>query len=95
MKLSKSLEIIYCDTEVGKESKKIHEIGLVYKGKELQTSSLDKASSFMTLCNCDFIAGHNFIDFDIEMIKPTSLYMKVKNYHIIDTLPLSLLLFNE
>ena len=88
-------DIIYCDTEVDKKTDKINEIGLVYKSMELQTHSLQEASTFVSISSSSFIAGHNFIDFDIEKIKLTSLYNEVKKYTIIDTLPLSLLLFSE
>ncbi|MDQ7047508.1 MAG: hypothetical protein Q9M39_07765 [Sulfurovum sp.] len=90
-----SSEIIYCDTEVDEKTKKINEIGLVYKDRNLQTTSVDKASSFLIRHSSGFIGGHNFIDFDMEIIKSTSFYLVAKKYHIIDTLPLSLLLLNE
>ncbi len=61
----------------------------------MQTTSVDKASSFLIRHSSGFIGGHNFIDFDMEIIKSTSFYLVAKKYHIIDTLPLSLLLLNE
>jgi ATP-dependent DNA helicase RecQ len=94
--LNKDLHnIIFCDIEAHTKTKKVEEIGLLYKGRELRTSSLEQTSSFLTLCNSNYIAGHNFIDFDMEILKETSLYRNLQKYHIIDTLPLSLLLFNE
>jgi len=91
----KQYNIIFCDIEANTKTKNIDDIGLLYKGRELKTSSLKAASSFIELCSSTYMAGHNFIDFDIEILKETSLYQHIKEYHIIDTLPLSLLLFNE
>lgn len=68
--------IIFCDLEVNKKTKKIEEIGLVYQEKTLQTTSILKASSFLIRHSSGFIAGHNFIDFDLEMMKfNKSLYI--------------------
>jgi len=90
-----SANTIFFDTEVNIKSNKITEIGILYGDKELKTSSLLESSNFLKNCSANFIAGHNFIDFDTRILKKTSLYQIIKNYHIIDTLPLSLLLFNE
>ncbi len=91
----KQYDIIFCDIEANIKTKKIQEIGFLYKGRELKTSSLKEASSFVELCSSKYIAGHNFIDFDIKILKETSFYLSIKEHQIIDTLPLSLLLFNE
>ena len=88
-------DIIFCDLETVIKNKKINEIGLVYNDRELRTSSINECKDFILSCNSNFISGHNFIDFDLEIIKDTSLYKDINNHHIIDTLPLSLLLFNE
>ena len=88
-------DIVFCDLEVDIKSKKIHELGFVYKEKELKTTEITKSREFIHSCHSDVIAGHNFIDFDIEHLKNTTLYQDIKEYKIIDTLPLSLLLFNE
>ena len=87
--------IIFCDLEVSKSTNKICELGFVYKDKELKTSEILKSIEFINSIDSKFIAGHNFIDFDLEKLKTTKLNQYLKNYHIIDTLPLSLLLFNE
>lgn len=87
--------IIFCDLEVSIKTKKINEIGLVYQEKEFLTTSLEEARGFITSNVSSYIAGHNFIDFDLEILKETSLYRDIKDLEIIDTLPLSLLLFNE
>jgi len=68
--LNKDLHnIIFCDIEAHTKTKKVEEIGLLYKGRELRTSSLEQTSSFLTLCNSNYIAGHNLIDFDMEILK--------------------------
>lgn len=87
--------IIFCDLEVNKKTKKINELGLVYKEDNLKTTSIEESRSFINSSDSEYIAGHNFIDFDLEIIKTTSLYQDIREHHIIDTLPLSLLLFNE
>lgn len=87
--------IIFCDLEVNKKTKKINELGFVYKNENLKTTSIEESRTFISSYNSEYISGHNFIDFDLEIIKTTSLYQDIKEHHIIDTLPLSLLLFNE
>lgn len=87
--------IIFCDFEANIKTKKINEIGLVFKDKELKTTSIEESKNFIALCNSNFISGHNFIDFDLKILEETSLYQDIKDYKIIDTLPLSLLLFSE
>ncbi len=87
--------IIFLDFEITIKSKKIINIGLVYKEKKFKTSSPKKIANVMKLCQAKYICGHNFVDFDLEMIKDTILYDAIKSYTIIDTLPLSLLLLNE
>lgn len=87
--------IIFCDLEASIKTKKINEIGLVYQDRELKTTSIEECKGFIESCDSQFIAGHNFIDFDMRFIKETSLYQHIKDYKIIDTLPLSLLLFSE
>lgn len=87
--------IIFCDIEANTKTKKVQEIGLLHQDKELKTSSIQESIAFINLCDSSYIAGHNFIDFDMEILKETSMYQHIKEYNIIDTLPLSLLLFNE
>lgn len=87
--------IIFCDIEANTKTKKVQEIGLLHQDKELKTSSIQECITFINLCDSSYIAGHNFIDFDMEILKETSMYQHIKEYNIIDTLPLSLLLFNE
>ena len=87
--------IIFCDIEANIKTKKINEIGLVYKFNELKTTSIEESCAFILSCNTNFISGHNFIDFDLKILNETSLYQYIKDFEIIDTLPLSLLLFSE
>ena len=87
--------IIFCDIEANIKTKKINEIGLVYKSNELKTTSIEESFAFINSYKTNFISGHNFIDFDLKILKETSLYQHIKDYKIIDTLPLSLLLFSE
>ena len=85
--------LIFIDLEVDKSSKKIYEIGIVFKNIEYKTSSIKELKSLLFLSNSKYICGHNFIDFDFEMLFDTSI--DITKYKIIDTLPLSLLLFSE
>ena len=87
--------IIFLDIEVSVKTKKIHELGMVYKNLNHNTPAIKEATNFIKLCNAKYICGHNFIDFDLEILKDTTLYHAFKAHEIIDTLPLSLLLFNE
>lgn len=87
-------EILYLDIEASLDSK-IYEYGLVYNSETLRTSSLDEAKKFIQTYSPKYIAGHNFIDFDHTLLSQTSLKLELDNYIIIDTLPASLLLFNE
>ncbi|MEA3353263.1 MAG: hypothetical protein U9Q33_05585 [Campylobacterota bacterium] len=68
---------------------------MVYNDDTLKISSLSKAKEFILKCNCRYICGHNFIEFDLEILKETSLYKDIKEFTFIDTLPLSILLFNQ
>lgn len=77
--------IIFCDIEANIKTKKINEIGLVYKSNELKTTSIEESFAFINSCKIYFISGHNFIDFDLKILKETSLYQHIKDYKIIDT----------
>ncbi len=88
-------KLLFCDIEAAIKTRKIKELGFIYNNQELKTSSIHEASDFLTKLDIDYIVGHNFIDFDLQILKESSLYEKIKTFNIIDTLPLSLLLFNE
>jgi len=87
-------DIVFFDIEAT-TSGLIKELGLVLGEKQLNTTSLSKVKNFLETSHSSFICGHNFIDFDRELLKTTSLYRILADYSIIDTLPLSLLFFNE
>ncbi|BFU78712.1 RecQ family ATP-dependent DNA helicase [Arcobacter sp. 15-2] len=91
----KNKHTIFLDLEVNKKNKKINEFGLIYKDDELKTSSLQEVKEFINNCDTLYICGHNLIDFDLEILKETSLYQDIQDFSFIDTLPLSLLLFNQ
>ena len=93
--MSRHNNIIFLDIEVSITTKKILELGMVYKKIEHNTPSIEASTSFIKLCGAKYICGHNFIDFDLEILKETTLYNVFKSHKIIDTLPLSLLLFSE
>jgi len=88
---------IFLDIEAIKNTEpiKIKELGLVYGDKTLKTSSLAEAKAFIEECDPIYIAGHNFIEFDWKILKGTSLFSVIEKRVIVDTLPISLLLFNE
>ncbi len=89
------VDIIFCDLEVDISTDKIYELGFIYKQRELKTTKILESEEFIISTNSIFLAGHNFINFDLEKLKTTKLNQHLQKYHIIDTLPLSLLLFNE
>lgn len=91
---STQCNIIFLDIEATKE-KKIQELGIVHLESHLKTSSMLEIKEFIKDIDTNFISGHNFIRFDLGILKETSLYSGIKEYIIIDTLALSLLLFNE
>ncbi|PWE20303.1 RecQ family ATP-dependent DNA helicase [Aliarcobacter skirrowii] len=87
--------MIFFDIEADINSKKIREMGLVFKDLELKTSSLKEVIDFLSATKSNFIVGHNFIDYDLQLLKNTTLNNLENFYNIIDTLPLSLLFFSE
>jgi len=86
--------ILYIDIEASRNSD-IKEYGLVYEDKELKTSSLDDVKDFFNTYSPNYIAGHNFINFDMRLLNKTSFKSFLDDVVIIDTLPSSLLFFNE
>ena len=61
----------------------------------LKTTSLQYANDYIKSCQANYIVGHNFIDLDLAILKTSPIYQQIKTLKIIDTLPLSLLFFNE
>ena len=66
--------IIFLDIEVSVKTKKIYELGMTYKNLQHNTPGIKETTSFIKLCNAKYICGHNFIDFDLEILKDTTLY---------------------
>ena len=73
----------------------IKELGLVFESKRLHTHSIQEAVQFIRDIPTAYIAGHNIIDFDIKLLEKTSLNPYLKEHLLLDTLPVSLLLFSE
>jgi len=88
------LEPIYIDIEASLNGD-IQELGLVYKEDELKTSSIKEAFEYIKYAPTEYIAGHNFIAFDKKILETSSIGTLLQNKTFIDTLPVSLLLFNE
>lgn len=89
-----NLEPIYIDIEASMNGN-IQELGLVYKEAELKTSSIKEAFEYIKHAPTEYIAGHNFIAFDKKILETSSISTLLQNKIFIDTLPVSLLLFNE
>ena len=89
-----SLEPIYIDIEATLNGE-IQELGLVYKEDELKTSSIKEAFEYIKYAPTEYIAGHNVIAFDKMILETSSIGILLQNKIFIDTLPISLLLFNE
>ena len=87
--------ILYIDLEVNRQTKKIDEIGLLCGEHSLKTSNFLEAQEFIQSIDAKYLCGHNIVDFDLDYLKTSSLYRFVQHLEVIDTLPLSLLLFNE
>lgn len=82
--------IVFFDTEVGVEDKRIHDIGAVRSdGASFHSSSLREFSDFIN--NTDYVCGHNIIHHDLLYIN--SRTEKPITKPAIDTLYLSPLLF--
>lgn len=82
--------VVFFDTEIGVEDKKIKDIGAVRSDKGvLHTSSISNFCAFAA--NADFLCGHNVIHHDMKYLAPMVDDRVPKK--IIDTLYLSPLLF--
>lgn len=86
-------EVIFIDTEIGKNDKKLYEFGAVFKDDSIKTNEILKADFFLKKHSFNFICGHNFIDHDEIYLSSTILNDNLKDKNIIDTLFLSMLLF--
>lgn len=78
--------MVFIDTEVGIDNQKVQDYGAVREdGAVLHTQSAQEYKSFVSMCNT--VCGHNIINHDLKYLQLSG------NYTIIDTLPLSPLLF--
>lgn len=83
-------KIVFFDTEIGVEDKKIHDIGAVRSDKGmLHTASVTDFCAFVA--DADFLCGHNVVHHDMTYLAPLVTGRVPKK--IIDTLYLSPLLF--
>lgn len=78
--------LAFIDTEVSVDSQKVQDYGAVREdGAVLHTQSEQKFSAFVSGCNT--LCGHNIINHDLK-------YLQLQgNYTLVDTLPISPLLF--
>ena len=82
--------IVFFDTEVGVEDKKIHDIGAVHADKGIfHSASVQDFCAFVS--DAEYICGHNIIHHDIKFLEEAS--QKKLSQKAIDTLYLSPLLF--
>ena len=82
--------VVFFDTEIGVDDKKIHDIGAVRSDKgTLHTASVSDFCAFAA--NADFLCGHNVVHHDMKYLAPVVDGRVPKR--IIDTLYLSPLLF--
>lgn len=87
-------KLIYIDVEASMDGE-IQELGLVHKDGELNTTSVLEAVAFIQNIAPVYIVGHNIIAFDRKILALTSMNKLLESKIFIDTLPISLLLFNE
>jgi len=88
------IEPLYIDLEATFDSN-IQEIGIIFKEDELKTNSIKEAYEYIKNTPTKYIAGHNVIAFDKELLKNSSIKQLLDDKIFIDTLPISMLLFNE
>ena len=82
--------VVFFDTEIGIDDKKIHDIGAVRSDKgTLHTASVSDFCAFVT--GSEFICGHNVVHHDMKYFTSATDGRLPKK--IIDTLYLSPLLF--
>ena len=81
-----SENIVFIDTEVGVDRQKVQDYGAVRgDGAVLHTQSAQEFRSFVSTCNT--LCGHNIINHDLKYLQLSG------DFTVIDTLPLSPLLF--
>lgn len=77
-------KIAFFDAEVCVQDKKIKDIGVVFDNAVFHSTSVFQFNTFIE--NVEYLCGHNCLNHDLN-------YLTVSNKKIIDTLPLSALLF--
>ena len=68
--------IIFLDIEPITKDKGIKEFGVIYRDDELCTPSTADIKNFIEKIDTKFLAGHNFIDFDLNLLKKL-LYLTI------------------
>lgn len=82
--------VVFFDTEIGVDDRKIHDIGAVRSDKgSLHTASVSEFCAFAA--DADFLCGHNIVHHDMKYLAPVLDQRAPKK--MIDTLYLSPLLF--
>ncbi|EDZ62212.1 ATP-dependent DNA helicase [Sulfurimonas gotlandica GD1] len=89
-----NIEPLYIDIEAT-YSGDIQELGLIYKEEELKTTSIKEAYEYIQDASTNYIVGHNIIAFDKKILETSSINSLLHGKVFIDTLPISMLLFNE
>ena len=79
-------DIVFFDTEVGIDDKKVHDIGAVRNGLFFHSANPKEFQTFID--GAEFVCGHNIIHHDIKYVQHVGMPSKA-----IDTLYLSPLLF--
>ncbi|MBR4619969.1 MAG: RecQ family ATP-dependent DNA helicase [Salinivirgaceae bacterium] len=80
--------ITFFDTEVGIDDKKVHDIGAINGKGEFHSHSISDFEQFIS--GSEYICGHNIINHDLKYLPDIQ-----SKYKLIDTLPLSPLLFPQ
>lgn len=86
--------LLFIDLEATQDGK-IFEIGLLCGNDGLKCESVKEAIDFIKNHKIDFVVGHNYVGFDKKIVEQSPLFSHLANKPIIDTLLVSMLLFNE
>ena len=79
-------DVVFFDTEVGIEDKKVHDIGAVKNGLFFHSANGKEFQAFVN--GTEYVCGHNIIHHDLKFVSNIKMPKKA-----IDTLYLSPLLF--
>jgi len=84
----------FIDTEVGNNTKKVHDIGCFKEnGDSIHTQSVKDFVRFAK--NVDIFCGHNIVSHDVKYLRPVCPRNFIREWDCIDTLYISVLLFPE